>query len=180
MKGIVHLRLTCSSRRQKQAQKWHLDSSACQRWGWLQRRIRWGSSSQRHHKSYILKPIFRHFWNERLVSTYKVPNLWERRVFPLTDTWSGARTGLDALPLDPQRRAEAGLCLRWPTDSEIKLGGEFGFDLREAVNFITSAPLKNTTWVSHFGLVASVQVGQPRFRTGPIGATLWTKQFRAK
>ena len=46
-KGIVHLRLTCLSRRQKQAQKWHLDSSACQRWGWLQWRICWGSSSPR-------------------------------------------------------------------------------------------------------------------------------------
>ena len=54
----------------------------------------------------------------------------------------GLGLGWDALPLDPQRRIEAGLYLQWPTDSEIKLGGEFGFDLREAVNFITSAPLK--------------------------------------
>ena len=44
------------------------------------------------------------------------------------------RTGLGALPLDPQRRIEAGLYLQWPTDSEIKLGGEFGFHLREAIN----------------------------------------------
>ena len=98
-KSIVNLRLSCSSRRKKQAQKWHLDSSACQIWGWLQRRIYWGSSSQRHHKSYILKPIFRHFWNERLVSTYKVPNLWEGKVFPRTDTWSGARTGLGCIAI---------------------------------------------------------------------------------
>ena len=34
--------------------------------------------------------------------------------------------------------------------------------------------------MSHFGLVASVQVGQPRVRPGPIGATLWTKQSRAR
>ena len=86
----------------------------------------------------------------------------------------------DALPLDTQRRIEAGLCLQCQTDSEIKLGGEFGFHLREAVNFITSAPLKNTTWVSQIGIVASVQVGQPRVRPGPSGATLWTKQSRAR
>ena len=50
-KGIAHLRLTCSSRRQKQAQKWHLHSSACKRWGWLQRRICCGSSSPRCHQN---------------------------------------------------------------------------------------------------------------------------------
>ena len=57
----------------------------------------------------------------------------------------GLGLGWDALPLDPQRRIEAGLCLQCQTDSEIKLEGEFGFHLREAVNFITSATLKNTT-----------------------------------
>jgi hypothetical protein len=57
----------------------------------------------------------------------------------------GLGLGWDALPLDLQRRIEAGLCLQCQTDSEIKLGGEFGFHWREAVNFITPAPLKNTT-----------------------------------
>ena len=57
----------------------------------------------------------------------------------------GLGLGWDALPLGPQRRIEVGLCLWWLTDSEIKLEGEFGFHLREAVNFITSATLKNTT-----------------------------------
>ena len=60
----------------------------------------------------------------------------------------GLGLGWDALPLDLQRRIEAGLCLQCQTDSEIKLGGEFGSHWREAVNFITPAPLKNTTWVS--------------------------------
>jgi len=37
-------------------------------------------------KRYTLKPIFLHAYTKQLVSTYKVPNLWEGRVFPLTDT----------------------------------------------------------------------------------------------
>ena len=45
-------------------------------------------------KRYTLKPIFRQAQTERLVSTYKVPNLWERKVFPLTNMRSGARAGL--------------------------------------------------------------------------------------
>ena len=48
------------------------------------------------------------------------------------------------------------------------------------MNFKTPAPLKNTMSVSQIGLMASVQVGQPRVRPGPIGATLWTKQSRAR
>ena len=36
-------------------------------------------------KSSSLKPVFRHAYTKRLVSTYKVPNLWERRVITLTD-----------------------------------------------------------------------------------------------
>ena len=36
-------------------------------------------------KRYMLKPVFRHAYTKRLVSTYKVPDLWKRRVFPLTD-----------------------------------------------------------------------------------------------
>ena len=34
--------------------------------------------------------------------------------------------------------------------------------------------------MSQIGLVASVQVGQPRVRPGPIGATFWTKQSRER
>ena len=34
--------------------------------------------------------------------------------------------------------------------------------------------------MSQIGIVASVQVGQPRVRPGPSGATLWTKQLRAR
>ena len=34
--------------------------------------------------------------------------------------------------------------------------------------------------MSQIGIVASVQVGQPRVRPGPSGATLWTKQSRAR
>ena len=37
-------------------------------------------------KRYTIKPDFCQAYTEWLVSTYKVPNLWERRVFPLTDT----------------------------------------------------------------------------------------------
>ena len=48
------------------------------------------------------------------------------------------------------------------------------------MNFKTSALVKNTTRVSQIGLVASVQVGQPRVRPGPIGATLWIKLSRAR
>ena len=33
-----------------------------------------------------LQPLFLHSYTKRLISTYKVPNLWERIVFPLTDT----------------------------------------------------------------------------------------------
>ena len=37
-------------------------------------------------KTSVPKPVFCHAKTEWLVSTYKVPNLWERRVFPLTNT----------------------------------------------------------------------------------------------
>ena len=43
------------------------------------------------------------------------------------------------------------------------------------MNFKTSAPLKNTTWVSQIGLMTSVQVGQPRVRPGPISAPFLDK-----
>ena len=46
-----------------------------------------------------LQPLFLHSYTKRLISTYKVPNLWERIVFPLTDTWSGARTGLGCIAI---------------------------------------------------------------------------------
>ena len=36
-------------------------------------------------KRCTLTTIFHNAWTEQLISTYKVPNLWERRVFPLTD-----------------------------------------------------------------------------------------------
>ena len=88
---------------------------------------------------------------------------------------AGLGQGWSALPIDPQRRIEAGLCLWWPTDGQTKLGGEFGFHLRDTVNFKTSCPS-----VSQTGLLASVQVARPRVKPGPTGATLWTKQLRAR
>ena len=50
-------------------------------------------------KRCTLTTIFHNAWTEQLISTYKVPNLWERRVFPLTDMWSGARTGLGCIAI---------------------------------------------------------------------------------
>ena len=46
----------------------------------------WVVQAQDAIKRYTLKSGFQQAYTERLVSTYKVPNLWERRVFPLTDT----------------------------------------------------------------------------------------------
>ena len=45
----------------------------------------WVVQAQDTFKSSSLKPVFRHAYTKRLVSTYKVPDLWKRRVFPLTD-----------------------------------------------------------------------------------------------
>ena len=59
----------------------------------------WVVQAQDAIKRYTLKPRVCQAYTERLVSTYKVPNLWERRVFPLTDTWSGARTGLGCIAI---------------------------------------------------------------------------------
>ena len=74
----------------------------------------WIVQAQDAIKRYTIKPDFCQAYTEWLVSTYKVPNLWERRVFPLTEV--GLGLGWGALPLDPQRRIEAGLCLWLPTD----------------------------------------------------------------
>ena len=118
------------------------------------------------------------------------PNCWSvltRSPICGREEWShlqinelGIGLGCGALPLDPQRRIEAGLCLWWTSGCLTKLRGEFGFHLRKAVNFKTSDLLKDTTLVSQIGLVASVQVGQPRVGPGPIGAPLWTKWAESK
>ena len=59
----------------------------------------WIVQAQDAIKRYTIKPDFCQAYTEWLVSTYKVPNLWERRVFPLTDTLSGARTGLGCIAI---------------------------------------------------------------------------------
>ena len=46
----------------------------------------WILQAQDTIKMYTLNPGFCQAYSELLVSTYKVANLWERIVFPLTDT----------------------------------------------------------------------------------------------
>ena len=59
----------------------------------------WIVQAQDAIKRYTIKPDFCQAYTEWLVSTYKVPNLWERKVFPLTNMRSGARAGLGCIAI---------------------------------------------------------------------------------